>query len=385
MMYAVGTFSAISSASSGSTVIRTRNNVFSFQATPPYSVSRWNPDVNGEVNSIAVGGRRCSRAYLGGSFSRVHGAKVTDIAEVSTSTGAVQAKFRHDANRPVETLVLHDHRVLAGGFFTSINGSARKYYASLNDSTGADDGYLRLSISGHYRYRHAARNRTRIYNQQLSPDGRLLLAEGDFTSVGGKDRQQIFMLSLGPRHGVVTRWTSAEFAGHCVASEPFYLRAASWSPDGKTIYVADTGDHPVGGPTGTAPRTGLCDAAVAFPASHRTVRQLWINYTGCDSLYSTAADASTAYFGGHERWADNPDGCNAPGTGAITAPGIVGLSPSDGSVTFDPTRGRGLGADDMLRTSAGLWIASDNAAGGGGCGGQPGYFGICLLPYQSAG
>jgi len=27
-----------------------------------------------------------------------------------------------------------------------------------------------------------------------------------------------------------------------------------------------------------------------------------VNYTGCDSLYSAAADASAAYFGGHERY-----------------------------------------------------------------------------------
>jgi hypothetical protein len=25
-----------------------------------------------------------------------------------------------------------------------------------------------------------------------------------------------------------------------------------------------------------------------------------VNYTGCDSLYSAAADANGAYFGGHE-------------------------------------------------------------------------------------
>lgn len=381
MMYAVGTFSSISWQSPSGVVSYPRSNAFSFQASPPFAVSGWNPDVNGEVNSIAVGGRHCGDAYLGGTFSRVHGARVRDIAEVSTSAGKVQGKFRHDASDTVETLLLHGGRLLAGGFFTSINGSKRRYYLGLNPTTGVDDGYLRLNISGHYSYPGVTGNRTRLYNQQLSPSGKLLLAEGDFTSVGGKRRQQIFMLSLGTKTAAVTKWGAGEFAAHCAGSEPFYVRDASWSPGQKTIYVADTGEYP-SGDSGTGPRSGLCDAAAAFPAVQRAVRHLWVNYTGCDSMYSTATDAAAAYFGGHERWADNAGGCNAPGPGAISAPGMVGLAPADGSVIFDPTRGRGLGADDMLATAAGLWIAGDNAPGGGSCGGKAGYWGICFLPRQ---
>ena len=71
----------------------------------------------------------------------------------------------------------------------------------------------------------------------------------------------------------------------------------------------------------TAPRTGLCDAASAFPSADRAVSPKWINYTGCDSLYATAADTNTAYFAGHERWADNRNGCNVAGPGAVQAPG----------------------------------------------------------------
>jgi hypothetical protein len=45
------------------------------------------------------------------------------------------------------------------------------------------------------------------------------------------------------------------------------------------------------------------------------------------------------------------------------------------------SRGRGLGADDMLVTPAGLWIASDNFVGTDTCGGVSGFAGICFLPY----
>ena len=46
--------------------------------------------------------------------------------------------------------------------------------------------------------------------------------------------------------------------------------------------------------------------ALAYPATRTSVKHTWINYTGCDSLYSAAADTHTVYFGGHERYSMNP-------------------------------------------------------------------------------
>ena len=50
------------------------------------------------------------------------------------------------------------------------------------------------------------------------------------------------------------------------------------------------------------------------------------------------------------------------------APGLEGLDPANGNLYVNSagtagyySRDRGLGADDMLLTSAGLWIASDNS------------------------
>jgi hypothetical protein len=376
-MYAVGTFTEIQRFST----TYGRNNAFSFSAASPYTMTSWNPNVNGIVNSISFS-PDCSEAYLGGKFTSVNGTAVKNIAEVSTSTGAVNTAFGQSANGQVETLLTYGTHILTGGYFTSINGSSTNpYFTSLNAVTGKDDGFLHLSISGNYQYPGVSSNGTRIYNQQLSHSGTLDLVEGDFTSVGGQPRQQIFMLNLSGGTATVTGWTSPEFNVNCATVEPFYLKAASWSPDDATVYIATTGYHPNGMPVGATPRTGLCDVAAAFPATQATVTHLWINYTGCDSLYSTAADTSTAYFGGHERWADNPNNCDAAGPGAVSAPGMVGLSPATGAIVFNPTRDRGLGADDMLLTSAGLWIASDNLDGSNKCAGVSGLAGICFLPY----
>jgi len=385
-MYAVGSFTKISQG----TRVFTRRNAFSFKATAPYTVTNWRPGVNGEVNSIAFKHGNCHSAYLGGTFSRVHGTRARNIVKVNTSTGAVRKRFARRADRTVETLVVHGRHVLAGGFFKSINGSGRNFYASLRSRTGRDDRYLRLGISGHYVFPGVQGNRTRIYNQQLSPSGKRLLVEGDFTRVHGTHREQIFMLSLRRTRARVTKWRSAEFFRSCADSEPFYIPAASWSPDSSTVYIAADGLKPFDNPA-SAPRTGLCDAASAFPSANRRVAHKWINYTGCDSLFATAADSAVAYFGGHERWANNSDGCNVAGPGAISAPGMGGFVPGSGVLLLNSggtaglySRSRGLGADDMLVTSRGLWIASDNfdadKTGSDRCGGQAGHSGICFLP-----
>jgi hypothetical protein len=375
-MFAVGSFTSVSW--NGKTY--RRHNAFSFSASPPYAVTSWGPNVNGKINSIALS-RRCTTAWLGGAFTSVNGKAAQNIAAVSTTTASLLTSFAHGANGQVETLLKANGHLLAGGYYTRINGSGRRYMTSLNTSTGKDDGFVRLGISGNYQYPGVSSNPTRVYNQQLSHSGNLDLVEGDFTSVGGQPRRQIFMLNVSGSRASVTRWASAEFNRNCATVEPFYIRAASWSPTDSTVYIATTGFHPADQSPGNYPWTGLCDAAAAFPATQASVSHQWINYTGCDSLYSTAADTSTAYFGGHERWSQNPRGCNFAGPGAISAPGMEGLSPATGALTFNPTRGRGLGADDMLITSAGLWIASDNQNGTTQCGGVQQHAGICLLPY----
>jgi hypothetical protein len=383
-MYAVGTFTSIIQ---GSTTF-TRQGAFSFQATAPYAVTSWNPNVTGSVDTIAFNAGNCANAYLGGLFTAIGSTTVKNIAEVSTSTGAVVTTFGAKASGHVYTIASSGKHLLVGGADTGINGStANPYFTSLNPTTGKDDGYLALHISGNYVYTDASgqpsgSNPTKVYNQQLSPDGTRDLVEGVFTTIGGQPRRQVAILDLGATQATTDAWHATELDSNCAADEPFYAKGAAWSPDGTTVYVATTGYKPATGPgfSTNQPRAGTCDAAIAFPATAGQVVHRWINYTGCDSLYSAAADATTAYFGGHERWASNPNGCDAAGPGAIAAPGMEGLTATTGSLIYNPTRDRGLGADDMLLTSAGLWVASDNYDGGNRCGGVANLSGICFLP-----
>jgi hypothetical protein len=400
-MYAVGSFSSV--VQGGSTIPRT--NVFSFSATAPYTITSWAPAVNGIVNSIAFNGTDCADAYIGGDFSSINGTAVTDIAEIDTTAGDVVPGFgTSTAGGQVETLLAVDNHLLVGGHFTWINGShADPYFASVSPATGKDDGFVHLQISGFYHYCNTSGSCTTdtsssVYNQQLSHGGTLDLVEGDFTSVGGLARQQIFMLNLATSPATVTGWTSPEWDGskgnlpggypyQCMPVEAFYIRTAAWSPDDQTVYIATTGNHPWNTPGGTTPREGLCDAVAAFPATQTSVLHEWVEYSGCDSYFAVAADNATVYAAGHPRWAENVSGCNHAGPGAIPDPGLQGLSASAGQVEVNSSD-RGVysmsraNADNMLITGNGLWISSTNRFGSQFCGSKPGHAGLCFLPYS---
>ena len=167
------------------------------------------------------------------------------------------SSFGTSADGSVQTMLGVGNHLLVGGDFDTLNGDKTDpYMVSVSPTTGKSDGFLHLNISGNYQYPGVTANPTRIYNQQLSHDGTLDLVEGDFTSVGGLPRQQIFMLNVAGPTATVTGWTSPEWDGsdpsqpyQCATVEPFYIQAAAWSPDDSTVYIATTGYHANGYPS----------------------------------------------------------------------------------------------------------------------------------------
>jgi hypothetical protein len=361
-MYAVGTFTSIGAPGKANV---TRNNVFSFSATTG-AVSSWNPNVNGTVNSIAFNAG-CTSAYLGGSFSSVHGTSVSNLVEVSTSTGAVVTTFKPQPNKVVYTLLLHGTHLLVGGAFKTIGGVSRASMASLNATTGAVDSYVNLGITG-----TIGTGTQRVYKFSVNHAGTQLIVMGSFLQVAGQARQQTFLLDLGATSTTLDAWYSPMFNLACISRLPYYVQAATWSPDDTRMYYATTGRE------GVSP---LCDTVSAWNATADSNQSpLWINPTACDSLFSIAADDSNVYVGGHQRWMSNFGVCESFNPGAISRTGIADVSPVDGSVTsWNPTRARGHGADDMLLTSAGLWVASDNFFAANDCAGTY-HPGICFFP-----
>jgi hypothetical protein len=361
-MYVVGAFTSVGATNKGN---QTRDNAFAFNATTG-AISSWNPSPNGEVNSVALSAD-CSAAYLGGSFTTIHGTTASRLAKVSTSTGLADTAFKPAPSSTVETVVRVGSRLIVGGSFSKMGSTSRAALAAVSLTTGALDSYVNLNVTG-----TLPNSGKKIYNFQLSHNGTKLLAEGSFTAVGGVTRSQIFMIDLGATSAKVDAWNSADFGKACASTIPFYLRGAGWSPDDQFVYTAATGAR------GASP---ICDAVAKFKTTASgTQLPLWINKTGCDSVYSIAADSTNVYVGGHNRWLNNPAGCDSAGPGAVSRPGIGDIDASTGLATsWNPTRSRGHGADDVLLTSAGLWVASDTYLGAVYCAGKfrPG---VCFFP-----
>ncbi len=366
-MYAVGQFTQVT----GGHTVYPRNNAFSFDATTG-AVTAWDPNVNGTVNSVALS-PDCSVAYLGGVYSTVGTMNARNIAAVDTASGAADPSFKHTVNGAVYTVALVNaaRQLLVGGAFTSINGStAQPYYASLDPASGSATPYLHIAVAGHL----SDDSRTMIYNEQLSPSGRYLLFEGRFTTLDGQPRQQVSMLDLTSTAATLSAWYNTDTLKPCVGVAPFYIRGAAWSPDESTIYFAATG----GKGKGTDP-SPFCDTAAAVTASMPSTT-LWINHTGADSLYAAAASATAVYVGGHQRWLDNPGGFNTCVPGCSPRPGLGAIDPVTGRATsWNPTRDRGEGVQDLLLTPAGLWVSSDTYHNSVKCGHQY-HPGVCFFP-----
>lgn len=388
VMYVGGSFTQVRNPNSATPIAR--NNAFAFRATSPHTVLPWNPNLDGQVDTV-----ECApdgNIFLGGRFTTVGGVAVRNLAKVDPVSGANIAAFGlHPAGRVAHVEMVTD----AGGVqHLLVGGYASPYLRSANPITGANDNYVAtaLPISGTYVYPDVATHTTRIYNMTVAPDGGAVLMTGVFTSVGGQRHEQIFRLNLTANRATVSAWTPTELFTHCFTRQPFYAQDAAFSADMSMVFTATTGLRTYEEqliPVDQRPqeRSGPCDATIAYPAEERVFDgHLWINYTGCDSLFAVAADATTVYAGGHQRWQNNGLQCSGRtttegGPGSVEAVGLATINPGDGSPQPGPDRGgRGLAVNDLLVTPAGLWIASDNQANTDKCADQGRRMGICFLP-----
>jgi hypothetical protein len=311
---------------------------------------------------------------------------VRNLVKVDEVTGLNQSSF---ALQPTGRVAHIEVVTPTGGVPHLLVGRySAPYLRSINPLTGASDRYAVPAFAGTYQYEGVVAQTPRVYNMTVSPNGQAVLMTGIFTSVGGQHHEQVVRLNLTTTGAQVSGWSPTELYEHCFRRQPFYAQDAAWSTDMSQIFVATTGfrlhaESLLPREQRPAARTGPCDAAIAYQATNQVefAGHTWINYTGCDSLYAIAADAGTVFIGGHQRWISNGNACDTLGAGGRTQPGLGEIDPATGAAQPGPSRGRGLGANDLLRTSAGLWIGSDNQANTAGCGtATTGRMGICFLP-----
>lgn len=351
VMYAGGHFHSVQNPAQTTTHVR--DNLFSFDVATGRPTT-WSPNVNGEVfRTLYV----APHLYVGGSFTSADGVAGRLVRyRVDSGTPVIDTTWSAaGVSAPVSDLDYTGGRLIVAGSF-------RKRLVALDPATGRDTGYISLGISGTVKSNGAGP--TEVYRIAVSPDGRRLMAIGNFTTVGTATRQRAFMVDLGPTSATLASWYYQPLMNACrAASLAAYLRDVDFSPDGSYFVLVSTGFIPISGGLGR----DVCDAAARFEtATANPTRPTWINYTGGDTLHSVAVVGSAVYVGGHQRWLDNPAGVNSAGAGAVSRPGIGAIDPTSGrALAWNPTKTRGVGTKFIYPTTTGVWFGSDGRRFGG--------------------
>ncbi|HKV68513.1 MAG TPA: hypothetical protein VJN72_10520, partial [Gaiellales bacterium] len=142
VVYLGGSFTTLFSHGTRSTVVRHHLAAIDEATGAPTS---WNPNVNGNVQTIRVIGKR---VYIGGSFTSVGGHPVRNVAAIGRASGRLVTTFHAAANATVNALAASGSTLYLGGAFTRVDGAAHRHLGAVALGTGAVRGGFRGGTSG---------------------------------------------------------------------------------------------------------------------------------------------------------------------------------------------------------------------------------------------
>ncbi len=351
----------------------TRNSILAFDAATGQIDTGFVPALTGEVRTL-LPGPTADTVYVGGVFPTVNGIASRNLALLSTVTGAPVSGFTPTGiNGGVWAIQHVGSRLLIGGEFTSVGGTAHDGIAAVGATNGAvDNAFINVQFTGHHNYNgtSGANGAVGIHEMDVSPDGTRAIVVGNFKNADGVLHDQIAMIDLaGSSATLDPSWNTAGYTAACASnSYDTYMRGVSFSPDGTYFVVVATG-----GGTNTFNTDGtraMCDTASRWTTTDTgtDVQPVWIDYSGNDSFESVTVTTHAIYAGGHFRWNNNANGIDSAGTGAVPRPGISALDPLNGlPYSWNPGRNpRGAGAYTVYATPSGLYIGADTNSVGTG-------------------
>lgn len=344
-----GSFTQVSSAD-GETVYE-RRNLVAFDATTGEVNTTFAPDPDDEVTSLVVSPDGKS-VIVGGFFDAIDGKNVRTLAKVRLSDGSLVEEFKApDISGRIKDMKLADGRLWIAGTWKYIAGKIQPALATLHPRTGAFDSYNRLQFSGPYNDAVL-----QVLKLDIAPDGKRLVAIGNFSAVEDLPRPQLAVLDLGEDKPSVADWHTDFFEPRCAKSYDSYMHDVDISPDGEYFVITTTGAwRGADSPCDTTSRWEL-------DAKGSDLEPTWVNYSGGDTMWAVAVTGPAVYIGGHFRWQNNPNTLDgrSPGPGAVAREGIAALDPVNGlPLSWNPGRTKGVGVFDMLATDKGLWVGSD--------------------------
>ena len=145
----------------------------------------FNPGSGTDGPVIAIALQDDSKILIGGAFTQVNGQSRNGIARLN-SDGSLDTSFDpgSGANDQVRSIALQDNgKVLIGGYFTQVNGTNRNRVARLNTNGSLDTSFDSSSGADDF-----------IESVVVQEDGKVLIG-GNFTSVDGTARNHIARLN----------------------------------------------------------------------------------------------------------------------------------------------------------------------------------------------
>ncbi|MDN5768812.1 MAG: PKD domain-containing protein [Humibacillus sp.] len=354
-----------SATSRGSTGATSRQNILSFDPATGVIDSSFAPAMNGEVDAIIPGPD--NTIYVAGQFKTVNGQNMR-VARLDAASGATVPGWNPPyINANTTTMALSGGVLYVGGTFAKVSGQDQGGLVALDPASGSVLPWFDVNVSGHHG-QGSARGGVGPKDIAIDPSGTTMIVIGNFTSVqdsqGTVDRDQVFKLTLGTSSATVDRnWRTLKYTGQCYNfAFDSYIRDVDWAPDGSYFIIGATGGGGLN-PKNVDGSRSYCDAVARFDADSAgsSVSAKWVDFTGNDSIWSVAATGTAVYAGGHQRWANNPNGSDNPGPGAVPRPGLEALDPQNGlPLSWNPGRNpRGAGAFALLATDDGLYVGSD--------------------------
>ena len=344
-----------------SSPIITRNRVMAFNATTGVISTSFNPNPNNTVYKVQAAADGKS-VYVGGRFSSAYGVSMPSrLFKANVATGARDATFRPGTfSGDIRDLEVIGDRLWAAGKFTHIAGVAQKALGTINATTGKKDTYFTGVFAGTHRDPTVyPSDRTNVLQISSNPANTRLVAVGNFTSVNGSTRSQIAQLDISGASATLAPWYTTLFTSSCSRNFETIMTDVEYSPNGSFFAVSTTAAW--GGMSSANGGNG-CDVVARFESSSTSSssKATWTAYTGGDSTWTVEVTDNVVYAGGHQSWQNNPIGANVANQGAVSRPGIAALNAVNGMAwSWNPTRTRGVGVQDMLATSQGLWVGSD--------------------------
>ncbi|MFI5491401.1 delta-60 repeat domain-containing protein [Actinoplanes sp. NPDC051859] len=372
-VYAGGSFTGVKAA--GATAFTPATHLIAYDVNTGALQSGFAPKLDGAVQTLAVS--PTGKLIVGGSFGTVNGVARKNLVALEPTTGATVASWAGRADGGVvRRAIVHGNQLYIAGAFHWVNGTQHSLLARLNATTGAIDASFQIDASGARPY---ANSTELVWGLAVAPDGKTVVAVGNFTKVNGAARNQVVMIETAGTPAVAN-WNTDKYVPACYSgSFPFYARDVDFSDKGDYfVIIADGGSGP----------NAYCDGTARWETAHRgaNVEATWVNLTGTDSVTSLEVADGVVYVAGHFRWQNNANGSDSQGPGGVDRYGLAALDQQNGvPLAWNPTRspgnalpagGTGWGPIvwELWKGPGGLFLGQDSDGLGKEYHGRLGYF-----------